>query len=212
MKKDIFEKAYPNFTDKFETLDKLARLVETKSRVVNISGIKDYDSIWEKHILDALEITKIPKISDLLTLLNHKAIDLGTGAGFPGLVLAIVYPEIQFTLVDSTRKKIEVVESFIENLKLKNVNCIWARGELLSKDNSYIEKYSLVTVRAVGYASDVLPMCIPFIKDDGYIALYKSFSEKEHEDGIKVASRLGFSLHEEHRYLNGSVIWIFSHA
>lgn len=185
-------------------LEHLARLVEAKSKEFNITSIKDYDSIWQKHVLDSLELLKL---QPFLGAAPKKVLDIGTGAGFPGLPLAIAKPEWQFTLLDSTKKKVDVVAEFVRELELGNVDTKWGRAEEISPD-----LYDLVIARAVSYLPDLLSLCNPLLSQNGFIASYKSYSPKELAAGLKIASNIDLSLVKEHRYQLGDnerVIWLF---
>lgn len=184
-----------------EKLQKLAHLVEGKSKVVNITAIRDFDSIWQKHILDSLyivgstswnELTKDPKNIDIL--------DFGTGGGFPGLPLAIEYPHIKFTLIDGTRKKIDAVAEFSRALNLQNVQVAWGRGEELIKEPKYRGKFDAVVSRAVAYLPDLILITKDFLKSNGILIFYKIFNENEIKDGEQKAKQLGFKIKEVYKY------------
>lgn len=184
-----------------EKLQKLAHLVERKAKVVNITAIKDFDLIWQKHILDSLyigdstcwvELTKGPKKVDIL--------DFGTGGGFPGLPLAIEYPHINFTLIDGTRKKIDAVTEFSRTLDLKNVQVSWGRGEDLVKDAKYRRKFDLVLSRAVAYLPQLIEITKDFIKPNGILAFYKTFNEQEINEGRQAATQFGLEIKEIFKY------------
>ena len=118
---------------------------------------------------------------------RKKVLDIGTGAGFPGLPLAIACPWIDFTLVDGTNKKVEVVKEFVAELGLKNVEVVWGRSEELKKKPEYIESFDLVLARAVKYLPDLLKLLIPFAKmQTGLIAVYKAISFEEEQATIPI--------------------------
>lgn len=132
----------------------LEMLVE-KNKVMNLTAIRDEKDILEKHFIDSLLLTNIIK--------NEKnIIDLGTGAGFPGLVLAIYYPEKNFLLVDSVKKKVNFLNEVIEKLNLKNVKTSSERAENLIKNNR--EKFDLALCRGVANLRIILEYLIPFLK------------------------------------------------
>ena len=145
--------------EKKEKLLNYLELLYEKNQVMNLTAIRDKEGMLEKHFVDALFLTKV--IND-----NEKSfIDVGTGAGFPGLVLAIFYPEKQFLLVDSVRKKIEFINEVIEKLKLTNVKTSFERAEELIKDKR--EQFDVALCRGVANLRIILEYMIPFIKVNG---------------------------------------------
>lgn len=145
--------------EKKENLLNYLELLYEKNQVMNLTAIRDKEGMLEKHFVDALFLTKV--IND-----NEKSfIDVGTGAGFPGLVLAIFYPEKQFLLVDSVRKKIEFINEVIEKLQLKNVKTSFERAEELIKDKR--EEFDVALCRGVANLRIILEYMIPFIKVNG---------------------------------------------
>ena len=134
-------------------------LLYKKNQVMNLTAIRDKKGMMEKHFIDSLLLTKI--IND-----DEKSfIDVGTGAGFPGLVLAIYYPEKKFLLVDSVRKKIEFINEVIEELNLQNVNTSFKRAEELIKDKREI--FDVALCRGVANLRIILEYMVPFIKVNG---------------------------------------------
>ena len=117
---------------------------------------------------------------------KYKTLDLGTGAGFPGIPLAIAYPEMELTLADSLNKRILFIKEETEKLGLKNVNAVHSRAEDLAKDQSYREGFDLCVSRAVANLSTLSEYCIPFIHINGFFIPYKSGNV---EDEILQSSR-----------------------
>ena len=126
---------------------------------MNLTAIRDKKGMIEKHFIDSLFLTEIIKKDE------QKLIDVGTGAGFPGLILAIYYPEKEFLLVDSVRKKIEFINEVIENLELKNVKTSSERAEELIKNKR--ETFDTALCRGVANLRIILEYMIPFIKVGG---------------------------------------------
>lgn len=145
-----------------EKIDKLMSFLDLlveKNKVMNLTAIREEKDILEKHFIDSLLLTNIIKDEE------KKIIDLGTGAGFPGLVLAIYYPEKKFLLVDSVSKKINFINEVIEKLELKNVITSNKRAEELIKVNR--EKFDLALCRGVANLRVILEYMIPFLKVGG---------------------------------------------
>lgn len=136
---DIILKYFPDLSEEQKLqFEKLQPIYNEWNERINVISRKDMDSLYEKHILHSLGIAKIMPFAS-----GTKVLDIGTGGGFPGIPLAILFPEVHFTLIDSIGKKIKVVEAVAENLGLKNVTAIHGRAEKLK------DKYHFVVSRAV---------------------------------------------------------------
>ena len=138
---------------------KFLELLYKKNQVVNLTAIRDKKGMLEKHFIDSLFLTKV--INDT----ERTFIDVGTGAGFPGLILAIFYPEKTILLVDSVRKKIEFINEVINELKLQNVNTSFERSEELIKNKR--ENFDVALCRGVANLRIILEYMIPFVKVNG---------------------------------------------
>ena len=130
-----------------------------KNKVINLTAIRDKEGMLEKHFIDALFLTELIRDEE------KTFIDVGTGAGFPGLVLGIFYPEKEFLLVDSVKKKIDFINEMIEVLKLENVKTSSERAENLIKDKR--ESFDVALCRGVADLRIILEYMIPFIKVEG---------------------------------------------
>ncbi len=125
MSVELIQKYFPNLTEKqIEQFTKLDELYKEWNEKINVISRKDMDSLYEKHILHSMGIAKVMAFSD-----RTKVLDIGTGGGFPGIPLAILFPEVHFTLVDSIGKKITVVKEVSEGIGLKNITAIHSRAE-----------------------------------------------------------------------------------
>lgn len=139
MKVDLILKYFPNLSEyQVEQFQKLEPLYLEWNEKINVISRKDTDFLYEKHILHSLGIAKVMQFAP-----NTKVLDVGTGGGFPGIPLAIMFPEVEFTLIDSIGKKIKVVQGISDRVGLKNVIAIHGRAEKLK------EKYHFVVSRAV---------------------------------------------------------------
>ena len=139
MSVSLILKYFSEITDEQkQQFEKLEQLYTEWNEKINVISRKDMDGLYEKHILHSLGIAKVMPFAD-----GTKVLDIGTGGGFPGIPLAILFPEVSFTLIDSIGKKIKVVEAVSEGLGLKNVTAVHGRAEKLK------EKYHYVVSRAV---------------------------------------------------------------
>lgn len=139
MSVSLILKYFPEITDEQkQQFEKLEQLYTEWNEKINVISRKDMDGLYEKHILHSLGIAKVMPFAD-----DTKVLDVGTGGGFPGIPLAILFPEVSFTLIDSIGKKIKVVEAVSEGLGLKNVTAVHGRAEKLK------EKFHFVVSRAV---------------------------------------------------------------
>ena len=180
-------------TDKvFEYLE----LVYEKNKIVNLIGTKEKEDIFIRHILDSLSIFNI-KIFKGGELNGKRIIDIGTGGGLPGILLAIFLPQSEIVLLDKSKKKTDFLKEATEELKLKNILVITDRAEELSRKAGFREKFDIVITRAVTRFNILLELAIPFCTIHGKIIFYKSkkvFEEiKEHGEAI---SKLGGEFEE----------------
>ncbi|MCR5144369.1 MAG: 16S rRNA (guanine(527)-N(7))-methyltransferase RsmG [Lachnospiraceae bacterium] len=151
-----------------------------KNKVMNLTAITDFDEVIEKHFLDSLSLIKV---KDLHTRTN--VLDLGTGAGFPGIPLKIAFPELHITLMDSLNKRILFLQDVIDELGLENIEAIHGRAEEAAKNKNHREKYDLCVSRAVANISTLCEYCLPFIKVGGEFISYKSGNIDEELESAK---------------------------
>ena len=155
---------------------------------INLTAIKEYKEVIYKHFLDSALIIK----SDLFVKENSASVlDLGTGAGFPGIVLAILYPQYKFYLVDSLMKRIEFLHIIKSELKLDQITLHHGRAEDLGRKEEFRNQFDFVVSRAVAELPVLLEYCIPFVKKDGFFISYKSGkAEDEILKGIREAKNM----------------------
>lgn len=156
-------------------LEKYYELLIEWNKKINLTNITEKDQVYLKHFYDSLTISKVIDLNNIETLC-----DVGTGAGFPGLVLKIIYSNLKITLVDSLNKRIEFLKLVIKELNLKNIEVYHERAEKFAKEN--IEKYDVVTARAVAHLSILLEYSIPMVKVNKYFIAMKANIDEELEE------------------------------
>lgn len=154
---------------KIDQFNQFYDLIVEWNNVMNLTAITDYKDVVEKHFLDSLSIERILKLDDLKTVM-----DVGTGAGFPGMPLKIIYPELKITLLDSLSKRVKFLNEVIRQLELKNIDAIHGRAEDIGKNENYREKYDLCVSRAVANLATLSEYCMPFVRVGGVFVSYKS--------------------------------------
>lgn len=158
---------------------------------INLTAITAMDQVIEKHFIDSLLAVSIIDEEKHLTS-SAKLIDVGTGAGFPGIPLKVYYPDLNITLLDSLAKRLNFLESIIEQLQLTNIWCIHGRAEDYGKENNYRHQFNIATSRAVAHLPILLEYCLPFLKVDGILLAYKgSEVDNEMKEAEKALTILG---------------------
>ncbi len=143
--------------------------------VMNLTAITEFDEVLKKHFVDSLSIVKAYDFSNEWNNKNNLCmIDVGTGAGFPGIPIKIVFPDVNVTLLDSLNKRIKFLNEVIIKLGLKNIDAVHGRAEDYAKQDQLREKYDLAVSRAVANLSTLSEYCIPFVKQGGKFISYKS--------------------------------------
>lgn len=168
-----------------EQLEKYGHLLQEWNEKINLTAITDDEEIAVKHFLDSLTALLTDKV-------NGSVIDVGTGAGFPGLVLKTVKPEIQLTLLDSLNKRINFLKAAAEELSLEGVEFVHGRAEDFGMNIKYREKFDTAAARAVANLRVLAEWCLPFVKVGGYfLALKGPLADDELKDAKKAIHILG---------------------
>lgn len=162
------------------------------NKVMNLTAITELDEVISKHFIDSLALVKA---IDLSKNSAPRLIDVGTGAGFPGIPLKIAFPELRVTLLDSLNKRISFLNEVIAKLDLKNVKTIHGRAEDFGHDSSYREQYDYCVSRAVANTATLSEYCVPFLKTGGFFIPYKSGKiDEELKQGEKAIKVMGGKL------------------
>lgn len=168
-------------------------LVET-NKVMNLTAITEIEEVITKHFIDSLALVEVyPQIREEKSELS--VLDLGTGAGFPGLPIKIVFPHLHIVLMDSLNKRVKFLQSVIDKLGLCDIHAIHGRAEEAARNAAYRESFDLCVSRAVANLATLSEYCMPFIKLGGKFISYKSADiEEEVNDAKKAIAVLGGKL------------------
>ena len=177
------------FTDFYEFL------VE-KNKVMNLTGITDFQEVLVKHFLDSLSCVKALDMKKVKSM-----IDVGTGAGFPGVPLKIAFPHLEASLLDSLKKRVNFLEETFRLLDLEDIKAVHGRAEEYARNKDYRESFDLCVSRAVANLATLSEYCLPFVKVGGAFVSYKSGKlEEELESGRGAVGKLGSEIEKVLRF------------
>ncbi len=181
--------------EQVEKFDIFARLLSERNKVMNLTAIADSEGIVRKHFADSLSLLSTAEIPE-----EARLIDVGTGAGFPGIPLMIVRPDLKVTLLDSTMKRLAFLEDVSRETSL-NPELLHARAEEAGQNPAYREKFDAATARAVSNLRDLSEYCLPFVKKGGYfLAMKGAKAEEEISDARKAIGILGGEIEDRIRF------------
>lgn len=166
-----------------EKLNKFYELLISWNQKMNLTRITEKEDVYLKHFYDSLTISKVIDLNQDLTLC-----DVGSGAGFPGIVLKICFPNLKITLLDSLQKRVNYLNEIIKDLNLKDIEAIHTRAEDYAKQNR--EKFDVVTARAVANLKILSELCIPMVKVSGSFIAMKANIEEEIENSTEILKKL----------------------
>ena len=173
-------------------------LIDWNSRM-NLTAITEFEDVLKKHFIDSLSL--ISAVPDLAQK-QYNLIDVGTGAGFPGIPLKIAFPNLKITLLDSLNKRIQFLNEVICKLELQDIEAVHGRAEDFAKPDQFRERFDLCVSRAVANLATLYEYCIPFVKPGGFFISYKSEKVNvELEEAKKAISVLGGSFQKNIEFL-----------
>lgn len=179
----------------YERLDKYAEMLVETNKSFNLTAITEPDDVTLKHFADCLTLFKFVDIPK-----NSKVIDVGTGAGFPGLVLLLARPDLKMTFLDSTKKKLGFIEQVLKETGV-NAAILHARAEEAGNKAEFREKFDFATARAVANLTNLSEYCLPFVKVGGkFISMKSASADEEINDAKKAVSILGGKISENNLF------------
>ncbi len=204
LKNTLVDRFGKDITSKlFDYIDKVLE----RNQFINLTAIKDRDEAMQKHLADSLAIIDLPEFINA-----NNIIDIGTGAGFPGALLAIAYPEKKFVLMDSTLKRLKVIDEFASELGINNITTVHSRAEEAARKSEFKESFDLCVSRAVANLEKLSGWCLPFVKSDGYFAPYKGENYKEELDTAEASIKKLHGVFERAETINGGSDDISGHV
>lgn len=196
--KEVFDKMHIELPDgALELLNRYYEMLIDTNKVMNLTAITEYSKVVIKHFADSAAIGCITDMNG-----NIDLIDVGTGAGFPGIVLKIVYPQLSVVLLDSLNKRVNFLKNVITELGLTGISAIHGRAEDIARNKDYREKFDLCVSRAVANMSSLSEYCLPFVKVGGRFIPYKADGcDEEVKTASKAVNILGGKIRKIESYV-----------
>ncbi|MGI2294412.1 16S rRNA (guanine(527)-N(7))-methyltransferase RsmG [Paenibacillus sp. GXUN7292] len=180
--------------EQFETY---YRLLVQWNEVMNLTGITEYDAVYEKHFYDSITVAFFAPMDNITSIA-----DIGSGAGFPSIPLKICFPHLKVLIVDSLNKRIQFLNTVVNELHLSDVTCLHGRAEDVARMEQYRDQFDLVTARAVARLNVLNEFCLPFVKKGGsFIAMKGSQLIEEIAEAGKSLKELQGSIQSQHKLL-----------
>ena len=183
--RDSLDKLKIQYNDEqIEQFRSYYELLTEWNKKINLTAINGYEDVVRKHFIDSILICSLLDINK-----DIRIIDVGTGAGFPGIPIKILNPDCRIVLLDSLNKRVRFLETVVDELGLDNVECIHGRAEDVSREKKYRSSFDLSVSRAVANLSTLCEYCIPFLKKGGMFVSYKSDKADDEINGSENAVR-----------------------
>lgn len=183
-----------------EQFIKFYEMLVEKNKVMNLTAITEFNEVIVKHFLDSLALVKV--IDKDLLMSDVSIIDIGTGAGFPGIPLKIAFPNIKITLLDSLNKRINFLKEVSQKLGFENIEFIHGRSEDYGRNPQYREKFDICVSRAVANLATLSEFCVSFVAIGGSFVSYKAGDcGKEVEESVKAVEKMGGSIKKNIEYV-----------
>lgn len=178
----------------FKQFDQYVDILADWNERMNLTGITERGAVYEKHFYDSLTLSFYVDMGGVRSMA-----DIGSGAGFPGIPLKIMFPQLELTIVDSLNKRIQFLQHLVQELGLESVTCLHARAEEAARKPEHRDHYDLVTARAVARLNVLNEFCLPFVRKDGWFAAMKGANPSDEiKEAAKSMQVLQASLQEEH--------------
>lgn len=182
-KEEINELGINLTEEQLQKLETFYKLLISWNEKMNLTRITEREEVYLKHFYDSLTLSKVIDLNDDLTLC-----DVGSGAGFPGIVLKIAFPNLKITLIDSLQKRVNYLNEIIKKLNLYDIEAIHTRAEDYARNHR--EEFDIVTARAVANLKILSELCIPMVKEQGYFIAMKANVEEEIEESKDILKKL----------------------
>ena len=196
--KEVFDKMHIELPDgALDLLNRYYEMLIDTNKVMNLTAITEYSEVVIKHFADSAAVGCITDMNG-----NIDVIDVGTGAGFPGIVLKIVYPQLSVVLLDSLNKRVNFLKNVITELGLTDIIAIHGRAEDIARNKDYREKFDLCVSRAVANMSSLSEYCLPFVKVGGMFIPYNADGcDEEVKTASKAVNILGGKIRKIESYV-----------
>lgn len=198
--KDLKEFGITLSEKQIEQFIKYYELLNEWNSFMNLTAITEFDEVMKKHFVDSISLIKaIPELKEK----ELRIIDVGTGAGFPGIPLKIAFPDLDIVLLDSLNKRVSFLQEVISSLGLQKIEAIHGRAEDIARKEGYRESFDFCVSRAVANLTTLSEYCLPFVKINGNFVSYKSEKiSEEYEDAKEALFVLGGSFHKQVEFMS----------